>query len=140
MKNVFLTIANLPLDQNINPGSLENFILGMGQQRSPKFELLLVAINDNNELGDWVVSCDKDGTLQAYLGQKYFLLGDRGYMPIYELTFTCPSLGQIENLPAWAIDPRTGVVELGYGCDGFLDHDNDYMMSISGIILHQLIH
>lgn len=61
-------------------------------------------------------------------------------MAACELSFAYPYLGQIENPPAWTRDPRTGIAQPGYGCGGLLDHDNDYMMSISGIILHELIH
>ncbi|OAL37540.1 hypothetical protein AYO20_03047 [Fonsecaea nubica] len=141
VRNAFYTIANIPLDgPPPDPTDINQFISGFGQnQVNPKFDLLTISINDNSAIGRYEPMCSVMPGFQAYFEQRVDELGPPGFMSVCDYAFSHPSLADIENPPAWARDP-TGAPEPGYGCDNLLDHDNDYMISLSGIMLHELFH
>jgi hypothetical protein len=50
-----------------------------------------------------------------------------------------PMLEDVTDPPSSA-KTVTGDLKPGYGCDGLLDRDTDYMCTVGGIVLHELIH
>ncbi|KIW33162.1 uncharacterized protein PV07_00033 [Cladophialophora immunda] len=145
VRDVFYTIANIPLGglppnlQDFN--AFNQFVSGFGQNAvNPKFDQLSISINDNSAIGEYTPLCATVPGFQAYFDQKYDTLGDLGFISVCDYAFNFPSLADIENPPSWARDPTTGAPEPGFGCDGLLDHDNDYMLSLSGIMLHEIFH
>ncbi|KAJ9605233.1 hypothetical protein H2200_010623 [Cladophialophora chaetospira] len=108
---------------------------------NPKFDKLSIALNDNpDQEPDPNRETCSGGMLAGYVTYDPTKYQDQGLVSICPHTLqTFYSLHDIMYPPEWALD-ENGNPEEGFGCDGLLGRDTDYMLSPGGMLLHEFMH
>ncbi len=145
VKQVFQTIANVPLNLQIDADTVVDILssAGVASDLQPKFDKLELALGDNPSLPEGKQMCGTQqpdgGTVFAFSYIDPGALGAVALVSLCDNTFQFPTLDEIFNPPASARD-ASGDPLPGYTCDGLGDHDTDWMTTPGGILLHELMH
>lgn len=143
VKNVFRTIANIPLGPDIDANNIVNILSDASvYELQPKFDKLEIALGNNPSVPLSKQACGKTfdgGTAFAYSYIDPAALGPVALISLCDDTFLFPTLDQIENPPSDKKDAQGNPLP-GFTCDGLGDHDTDWMTSPGGIMLHEMMH
>lgn len=142
VRDVFRTIANIPLDANINQDNVQQYLAPSNLDVNPDFEKLIISFGDNPGLTNAdlrISSCQGPTT-----GPDAFIFTRPDGSALVSLCpklFKHPSLDTIMNPPPELRDPPPANTPfIGYTCDRLGDHDTDWMTSPGGVLLHEFMH
>ncbi|EXJ70606.1 uncharacterized protein A1O5_06676 [Cladophialophora psammophila CBS 110553] len=136
VKNIFRTIANIPLDAVITGQTLVSVLTTPNTELNPRFRQATLSISDSllppdrqgctGRINAFMFEDDSHGNANIYLCDPYF-----GW----------PSIEDIADPPQtpWARDNQ-GRPLPGYSCDNLGDYDSDWMKTTGSTILHEFIH
>ncbi|KAI1623127.1 hypothetical protein EDD37DRAFT_682610 [Exophiala viscosa] len=144
VKQVFQTIANIPLNSEIDGNTVVEILssAAVAENLQPKFSSLELALGNNPSLPASKQVCGKQvdgGQIFAFSYIDPGALGPVALVSLCDPTFGFPTLVEIEDPSADHRD-ADGDPLLGYTCDGLGDHDTDWMQTPGGVLLHELMH
>ncbi len=135
---MFKSIAGLDIDQELTPANFQQILTGDAFFNSaPKFSSLYVAFNEPTWTPQrYQGTCAED----QYFG-SFILRPDRedATVVLCPNTVEYPLISEILAPPASANDEQ-GHLLPGYGCANLLDRDTEFLQTIGGYFLHELIH
>jgi hypothetical protein len=128
VKNIFYTLANIPLDTVLTEATATQlFYSSTFIGLSPKFSKLTIAFGEPPWLPERGTCSDVGfgayGLVDDFTGEATIVLCDASVL--------YPTLDEIAHPQPWAYDEQ-GRLREGYTCDGLLDHDSEYMLSVGG--------
>ena len=136
VNNVFRTIANMPLPAKLDDSTIIDILSSPGvHEMSAQFNRLVLSVGDHPDLPSTKQLCERseNGNPLAFTFLSH-ALGDWAWISFCEDAWQYPSLDQIYN----PVDANKG--KPGWGCDGLGDHDSEFMTTLGGLLLHELMH
>jgi hypothetical protein len=127
VKNIFYTLANIPLDTVLTQATATRvFFSSTFIDLSPKFSELKIAFGEPPWLPE-----DVRGICAGPEGLNAHNLLDYATIVLCNGPVLYPTLDEILHPQPWAYDEQ-GRLREGYTCDGLLDRDSEYMLSVGG--------
>lgn len=147
VKNVFQTIANIPLNLDLDSQNVIDILssAAVAEELQPKFANLELAWGNHPSLPERYQDCGKEvangggGNVAAFLFIDPMVLGDSALISICDLTWEFPTLKEVFSPPASGRNAQGNPLP-GYTCEGLGDRDTDWMSCPGGMLLHELMH
>jgi hypothetical protein len=146
VRHVFRTIANLPLDDNIDQNTIQPLLMSsVFSNVNPKMRLLRPSLGNGPLVREGTPRTCKDDGVVAFLYEVPTLEGHEDLRGSALVTICLPIFGWYPSIDEILTPPATGRDAAGnplpgYTCDGLGDHDSDWMRFPGALILHEIMH
>lgn len=132
VEQIFRTIANIDLNLPMLPEAIRGIL--QNTPLNPAYEHLFISIGDHPVTADTECAIGIPGSrLFGYLLEQS---DGSAYMSICDMCLEYPTVGEISRR-RWPNGTERGP---GFGCDGLLNRETEFMHSCGATVLHELIH